>query len=99
MTPAMRIFPFYKKTIAEMTESHFFKDEDQRFSSVVFYGIEKQLMIANVVVLSFFHFYTDSTIASLVIVYAFHLACNWMRERYGTSNIARKCIVDEKFLV
>mmetsp|Transcript_30753 Transcript_30753/g.82367 ORF Transcript_30753/g.82367 Transcript_30753/m.82367 type:complete len:735 (-) Transcript_30753:197-2401(-) len=77
----------------------FLRDNQQRFSHVLFYGIELELVILDLLMLAAWDLASgDAFVAALITYIISHGLCV-LRERMGKENIARKTLIDPRFLI
>eukprot|EP00741_Cyanophora_paradoxa_P020949 tig00021319_g20224.t1 len=77
----------------------FYFDRGQSWRRTIFEGAEYDLLILNILVYTVIDFATTNTPVAVVVTYFVEWALNYLRDHFGTRNIARKALIDEKFLV
>jgi meckelin len=76
-----------------------YNDDGQSFAQVVFYGNESTLFMLDMLVFCAIDYLSGSYIAAAAVTYAVSFIATSVRESLSSSNIARKTLVDERFLV
>jgi len=79
--------------------SIFFPDKEFQYCRVLFIGRETDLLLFNILCYSAADLWFSNTAASLLITYALNLFITWLRQVLGTATIARKTLIDERFLI
>lgn len=88
----------------DMSEGHrlgplFLHDFDNAYGRMLFYGIELQLTVWNILVFTAVDMDTRSTPVAAVVTFL----CNWfitsVRSELGKNNVSRKSLVDSRFLL
>ncbi|KAI9100497.1 Meckelin [Phlyctochytrium arcticum] len=69
------------------------------YGRLLLYGIEHHLLILYVVIFSLADYGLDSTGAAAVITYAVDVILRIARRHFGGNNLARKTMLDKKFLI
>eukprot|EP00051_Salpingoeca_urceolata_P013872 m.175519 g.175519 ORF g.175519 m.175519 type:complete len:968 (+) comp17921_c0_seq7:1121-4024(+) len=77
----------------------FYPDSGQGFASVLFYGNEWLLFTFDLMLFGLIDFLAESWVAAAVVVYVVQLVLIKVREVAGEANLARKTLVDSRFLV
>jgi len=76
----------------------FYPDEYFSYSSVLFLGRELDLLLLNVLSYAMFDLWFNSTATSILLCYLLDLLICKLRDDIGQNVIARKTLVDERFL-
>ena len=63
------------------------------------YGLEFHLLILYATLFGYIDFVTNDSIVAAVIVWCVDLVVRETRKRFGESNIAKKSLLDSKFLI
>ena len=82
-----------------ITRGVFFNDDGQSFTHVLFHGHATALFIFETLLFALVDFFTGEWIAAAVVVYSAYLALKVLRNSGGKSNLARKTLVDKRFLI
>lgn len=69
------------------------------FTSAIFYGVENDLLLLDILTFAVFDWWTGTSILAALLVFLQDKALAWMRNHYGTLNVAAKTLVDERFLI
>merc|ERR1711991_280606 len=78
--------------------SVFQPDRDFQYCRLLFLGRETDLLLFNILTYSVVDLWFNSTAASILITYLLNLAITWFRQALGQANIAKKTLIDERFL-
>jgi meckelin len=79
--------------------SVFMVDRDNRFETLIFRGVEWDLLLLSLLLFSFVHVFTaDPVLSAFLAVLLDHVLCV-VRVEWGRKNIASKTLVDDRFLV
>jgi len=70
-----------------------------RFLNVVFLGNEADLLLFNMLSFAICDVWFQNTAASILFTYVLNSALEWVRRTFGQANLARKTLVDERFLI
>ena len=79
--------------------SIFQPDRDFQYCRLLFLGRETDLLLFNILTYSVVDLWFNNTAASIIIAYLLNLAITWCRQALGQANIARKTLIDERFLL
>ena len=79
--------------------SVFQPDRDFQYCRLLFLGRETDLLLFNILTYSVVDLWFNSTAASILITYLLNLAITWFRQALGQANIAKKTLIDERFLL
>lgn len=77
----------------------FFKDEEYDFARTFFVGLELEILLFGIITFNFFNYLTGSSSTAILITYVFEKTVEFLRDYFGKKNIARKTMIDEKFLI
>lgn len=75
-----------------------FPDTEARFESVLFRGVEMDLLIFNMLTFAVCDLWFGNTLVSAFLTVLVNELVNYVRVSWGTSNIAAKTLVDDRFL-
>ena len=75
------------------------QDVEYTYSRVVFYGNESSLMVMNILAFTTCDLWFGNTLLSAMLTYFLELAVVWARKSFGSTNLAHKTMVDERFLI
>ena len=75
------------------------RDSSQLFSRVLFYGIEYDLVIFDLLIFIMWDLIFHDVFIAALLTYVVAHALMELRTTWGGSNIAKKTLVDERFLV
>ncbi len=76
-----------------------YPDREYSFSSTIFLGIEMDLLFLDILAFAAFDLWFNSTSSSILLTYLLYRGIQWIRSHIGQINIAKKSLVDERFLV
>ena len=91
----LRVPPDFQGTAATL----FLPDPTRRYASVLLLGIEHQLLLLNVLTLAVMAMWTESATVAAATVYLVDWAVSQTRAHLGERNLAKKSLVDERFLI
>ena len=77
----------------------FYHDLQMSFQRTLFYGIETQLFIFDVLVFTALDKALNSFALAAFITWAIGATVDHMRSQFGSANISRKSLIDERFLI
>eukprot|EP01029_Cantina_marsupialis_P005026 TRINITY_DN15342_c0_g1_i1.p1 TRINITY_DN15342_c0_g1~~TRINITY_DN15342_c0_g1_i1.p1 ORF type:complete len:164 (-),score=41.28 TRINITY_DN15342_c0_g1_i1:181-630(-) len=77
----------------------FMTDESFRFSSVMFWGIEWELVLWNMLCFATFYLWFDSASLGAVMTLTLEYILIFFRKRWGRINISNKSLVQERFML
>ena len=72
---------------------------NQRFTYSLFLGIEKDLLLFNVLTFSVVELWGGNVGMAIALTFVADTLITWARGEYGARNLSRKTCVDERFLV
>ncbi|KAK2164610.1 hypothetical protein LSH36_61g07013 [Paralvinella palmiformis] len=78
---------------------HYDSDSGHAFDSVLLFGHENTLIIFEILTFAVIDMVSGSYVLSAVIVYIFIELFHTMRDGLGRSNLAKKTLVDKRFLI
>ncbi|XP_035678877.1 meckelin-like [Branchiostoma floridae] len=81
------------------TKGHFYNDDGHSFDAVLFYGNELVLLTFELVVFSVVDLIGQSYVLDAVITYLVSRFVSNLRDSGGRKNLAKKTLVDERFLI
>lgn len=73
-------------------------DRSYRFERVMWRGIELDLLVWDMLVYCFTDYFQQSPTLAAVVTLVVNMALQWLRTQLGQRNIAKKTLVDERFL-
>ena len=79
--------------------SIFIPDPHFQYCRLLFLGRETDLLLFNILTYSVVDLWFSNTAASILITYLLNLAITWFRQSLGQANIAKKTLIDERFLI
>jgi len=65
----------------------------------MFYGVERHLLLMDILTFAVFDWWTGSSVAAALIVYIQDLALATLRDSFGKRNVSSKTLIDERFLI
>ncbi|XP_060849331.1 meckelin isoform X1 [Rhopalosiphum padi] len=77
----------------------FFIDDGHSFDQVIFYGNECTLVIFDLMMLSFFYVLTENIVLAAIITGFLIKIMSVIRTTFGKRNLAKKTLIDERFLI
>ena len=77
----------------------FYHDLQMSFQRTLFYGIETQLFIFDVLVFTALDKALNSFALAAFITWAIGATVDHIRSQFGSANISRKSLIDERFLI
>ncbi|KXJ16794.1 Meckelin [Exaiptasia diaphana] len=77
----------------------FYKDDGKSFNSVLFYGHEWTLMLFDLLVFAVVDFIATDYILAGILTYIISKVLAAIRDSMGRRNLARKTMVDQRFLI
>jgi hypothetical protein len=77
----------------------FFKDPNMSFDAILFYGIEWDWFIWNIFVFQFWQIVIGWITMSCMLTFFIDIFFWWIRSILAEKNLARKSIIDNKFLI
>jgi meckelin len=75
------------------------KDDGYPFAEALFAGHERSLFIFELSVFLFIDFFAQNYVLAAFITYIAHKFINILRSDIGKINLARKTLVDKRFLI
>ena len=79
--------------------SIFIPDPHFQYCRLLFLGRETDLLLFNILTYSVVDLWFSNTAASILITYLLNFAITWFRQSLGQANIAKKTLIDERFLI
>lgn len=79
--------------------SIFYPDKEFQYCRTMFLGRETDLLVFNILCYSVLDMWFNSTAASILITYLVNCCLVWWRRALGQATIARKTLIDERFLI
>lgn len=79
--------------------SVFFPDRDFEYTKALFLGIELDLLLLNILSYSLFDFWFGVTAVSCLLTFLLDWLLCIIRSHWGTALLAKKTLVDERFLI
>ena len=64
----------------------------------VFYGMEHDLLLFNMITYAMFDYWLQETMSSVLITYLVEKLVVGIRQQWGASNLATKTMIDSRFL-
>eukprot|EP00899_Mesostigma_viride_P010701 jgi/Mesvir1/19632/Mv09918-RA.1 len=83
----------------QLRQPIFYHDFKHRFSNVLFYGKEVQLLLFNIIIFGIVDCFLKNTGAAVLITYVVEEVIKYLRHQMGENNISKKSLVDGKFLI
>eukprot|EP00042_Codosiga_hollandica_P036955 m.287014 g.287014 ORF g.287014 m.287014 type:complete len:974 (+) comp55006_c0_seq2:130-3051(+) len=81
------------------TRGVFYRDSGHSFDQILFYGHEMKLFLLDLLLFAFTDYYSTNVVLAAVITYLVDKVLSGLRNHYGRKNIARKTLVDARFLI
>ena len=82
-----------------MDKAYLYNDEGHHFDSTLFYGNEMTLLLADILVFAFVDMLATDFVLAAFIAYLVGLFFALLRDSLGRRNLAKKTLVDERFLI
>jgi meckelin len=86
------------ESTANSKDTLFLPDKKSRFTKVLLYGQEWNLILFNVLSLGFFDYVYENTVLAIFLAYLLDCAFVGIRSAFGNANVAAKTLVDDRFL-
>ncbi|TYZ59139.1 hypothetical protein PybrP1_000064 [[Pythium] brassicae (nom. inval.)] len=85
--------------ITSSKQSLFLPDTSSKFATVLFLGIETDLMLLNITCFGVVDLWTDNHAVSALVTYLLERGLVTLRSHYGSKRLARNTLVDPRFLL
>ena len=76
----------------------FYRDYRQNFDDILFSGMEWEWFIMDLFVFQFLMIYTDDNYISMFVTFVFDYILYYIRIYFGNRNVAKKAVIDDRFL-
>ena len=76
----------------------FYRDYGQNFDDLLFYGMEWEWFVMDLFVFQFFMIILDDVFIPMLLTYLIDNILYYIRCLLGDSNVAKKAVVDDRFL-
>lgn len=73
-------------------------DDGIGFADTIWYGIEWDMQLLYLMIYNMIDIFTNQTWVAITVVFFIDWALLFIRQNLGRSNIARKTLIDERFL-